>query len=120
MANLSEGQLVQVSGAPEVNQIIFGRRCWVPDPSTYTNLYINWNAVQTISQADFDSLLPGPQITNGAYLGKGPGGTVYLISWGMANPITSSGFATYQFTYAHIQDLSQSTLDGMPAGWMLA
>jgi hypothetical protein len=101
-----------------VYQIILGETCWVPDPPTYEALYANWELIQEISQSEFDSIPPGPQITSGAYLGNPPGG-VYLISWGLANGVTGSGFTTYQFSYANLQDISQSTLDGMPPGWTL-
>jgi len=53
-----EGSLIKASGA-EVDLIQNGKRRWVPDPYTFTAMGFQWNNVQAISDADFNSIPKG-------------------------------------------------------------
>jgi hypothetical protein len=115
----------QVAGArirqPSTGQIYLvddaGTKRYLPDPTTYNNLFRDWNGIQDVS--DVASIASGPNVTSGAYLAiaQETRDKVYLIDNGQKGWVTSPAVMdNFYFSYAQIRQVPQSTLDSLPTG----
>ena len=118
-----DGQLVQVSGTSPVYLIVLGEACWVPNPATFDNLFVQarWKQIQQISKTGFDTIPPGPPLTDGAYLAKVPtSAPQYLVSWGMANHISGpDAVQRYGFNEQALRTVTQQQIDSLGKGWTI-
>lgn len=65
-----------------------GSMRWIPDPTTYNNLFRDWNGVDNVDAIDSGAV--GTPLTSGAYLAQSPDAPqVYLITNGVKRWITS-------------------------------
>ncbi|MBZ5523583.1 MAG: hypothetical protein LAP21_15220 [Acidobacteriia bacterium] len=55
-----DGTLIKGSGDP-VSLISGGMRRWIPDPATFNAMGFSWGAIQTVSDAVYNSIPAGPQ-----------------------------------------------------------
>ena len=110
------GLLLQLPGASPVYLVINGFRCWVPDPTTYNNLFVGGATV--VSDLGVGAVSEGAALTSGAILAQGNASPqVYLVSNGVKMWIPSPDiFARYQFNAAQIQVLPQIVIDFIPNG----
>lgn len=69
-----DGTLVKASG-PEIARMEGGQRRGIPDPATFTCMGLDWNAVKTITDAEWNQIPQGS-----AYLSRADG-MAYGFSW---------------------------------------
>ncbi|HEY3034606.1 MAG TPA: hypothetical protein VGJ54_08110 [Streptosporangiaceae bacterium] len=94
-----------------------GTKRYIPDPTTYTNLFRDWSAI--LQFADVGSIPSGPPITSGAYLAiaQETMQTVYLVDNGQKRGVTSPAVMDkFYFNWNQIRKVPQSTLDALPTG----
>ena len=113
------GTLIRETGTTAIYLVVFGDRCWVPNPTTYGNLFLDSTAVKEISKAEMAAVPVGPDLTDGAYLGAVDGDPhVYLVSWRMANHIASPAVFN-QFGFNEKKIRKSPTVGAVPKGWTL-
>jgi hypothetical protein len=93
-----------------------GYRRWIPDPTTYDNLFRDWNGV--IVALDVTSVPERPALSHGAVLVRGNGqAPVYLVSNGIKRWITSPAtMDKYYFDWNKIQVLTPAVVHSIPTG----
>ncbi|WP_419785656.1 hypothetical protein [Pseudodesulfovibrio sp.] len=93
-----------------------GLRRWIPNPSTYNNLFKDWNNI--ITNIDVLQIPAGPDITNGAILATPlAGGPVYLIDNGCKRGISSvDTFNKYYFSWDSVYHVPLILLDYLQSG----
>ena len=93
-----------------------GARRWVPDPTTYNNLFRDWNGV--VVHIDINEIFEGTALTSGAILGRATNAApVYLISNGVKRWITSPAVMDkYYFNWNRIYVMPPSAIDSIPSG----
>ncbi len=81
MATYPDGTLLTASG-PEVDRMQGGQRRWIPDPPTFTCMGLNWGAIQTISDSEWDQIPKGAPYPSraDATLLQGSGPQVYVMA----------------------------------------
>jgi hypothetical protein len=91
-----------------------GYRRWIPDPTTYNNLFRDWNGV--VVALDVASIPERPALSHGAVLVRGDGqAPVYLVSNGVKRWITSpAAMDKYYFSWDRIQVLPPVVVDSIP------
>ena len=89
---------------------------WIPDPTTYNNLFRDWNSI--IVDIDLVNIATGPALTSGAVLARGSTeAAVYLISNGRKDWITSpAAMDKYDFNWNTIVQVPNILVDSIPAG----
>jgi hypothetical protein len=119
MATPTSGQLVRATGSKEVYLIVFGERCWVPNPKTFENLFLNWKLVREVSREELDSIPIGPALTDGASLVAAEGVPAkFLVSWGMLNLLPPQVFDQYGFNPQKVTQVPASHLPELgQQGW---
>jgi hypothetical protein len=108
---------VQSPGRPQIYVIDpEGYRRWIPNPSTYDNLFNTWDGV--IVDLGTHNIPEAAALSNGAFLAKSPDAVqVYLVSNGQKRWITSPPvFDHYRFNGNKIQSVSSVALDAIPTG----
>jgi hypothetical protein len=116
MATYPDGTLLKASG-PEVDMMEGGKRRWIPDPSTFNCMHLNWGAIQTIADSDWDQIpqgAPYPSRADGALL-QGSGPYVYVVTgcvrhW-IPDPAT---FEANGYNWSAIQKISDIDLNAIP------
>ena len=97
------GTLLQVDNKPEQYVVLDSQTCWIPNLPTRDNLFTPAavGKLKKVSQAEFDAIPAGPQLTPGASLAtakKAAGEPQWLLSWGQRCWIVSSQvFEAYGF-----------------------
>ncbi|MFL6260520.1 MAG: hypothetical protein ACJ76Y_12470 [Thermoanaerobaculia bacterium] len=102
---ITNGMIVQVSGAEAQYLILMGQACQLPDSTTITNLFTSAAAgnVIPILQSQLNAIPGGPPVTSGATLVQN-GAQVCLSSWGQLCWIVSPQvFGEYGFNWDNIQ-----------------
>lgn len=112
-----DGERVKGSDGPAIYLVLNGQLRWVPDPTTYTNLFMDWNGV-VVSDYLVNSIPKGPQLTSGAVLVKSPSSAPqYLVTNGqklwIPNPDVVKKF---YFNSAKLVSLPQVVVDAIPQG----
>src|SRR5258706_14351775 len=81
MATYPDGNLLRASG-PEVDRMERGQRRWIPDPATFTCMGLNWGAIQTISDSEWNQIPKGAPYPSRAdtTLLQGSGPRVYVMA----------------------------------------
>jgi hypothetical protein len=121
MATYPEGTLLKASG-PEVDRMEGGQRRWIPDPPTFTCMGMNWGAIKTISDTEWNQIpkgAPYPSRADGALL-QGSGPQVYVMAgcqrhW-IPDPVT---FTANGYDWSAIQHISDVDLTAIPEGIQL-
>jgi len=110
------GLLLQLPGAAPVYLVINGFRCWVPDSTTFSNLFVNGATI--VQDIGIGAVSEGAALSSGAILAQGNASPqVYLVSNGVKMWIPSPAiFTRYQFNSAAIQMLPQIVIDFLPNG----
>jgi len=113
-----EGLLVKGSD-DAVYLIEAGERRWITDAQTFECRGLDWNAIQTISDAQLNSISRGqdfPSRTNGTLL-KGSGPAVFIMQDCQRRWITSPEiFNSLGLDWAAIQTISDRDLEAIPRG----
>ena len=115
--NKYDGERVKGSNGAAIYLVLNGQLCWIPDPTTYNNLFSSWNGV-VVSDYLVDNIPQGQQLTSGALLVKSPSGApVYLLTNGKKRWIPSPDvFAKFSFNSAKVVNLPQVVVDALPQG----
>ena len=110
------GLLLQLPGAPQVYLVLNGFRCWVPDPATFTNLFVSGATI--IPDINIGVVAEGQPLTSGAVLAQASGSApVYLVSNGVKSWIpTPAIFSRYQFNASKIQVVAPILINSIPNG----
>jgi len=110
------GLQLQLPGAAPVYLVLNGFRCWIPDPTTYGNLFVPGAAI--VHDINIGVVSEGPALSSGAVLLQGSGSPqVYLITNGMKMWIPSQAiFNRYQFDQAKIVVVPQIVVNSIPSG----
>lgn len=110
------GLLLQLPGAPQVYLVLNGYRCWVPDSTTFSNLFIlNATIYQDIN---IGVVSEGPALSSGAVLAQAAGNpTIYLVSNGVKYAIPNPDvFNRYQFNWQAVQVVAPILINSIPNG----
>lgn len=110
------GLLLQLPGNPKIYLVINGFRCWVPNPTTFNNLFVPGATVTP--DVNIGVVSEGPALSDGAVLAKSTvADPVYLVSNGVKRWIPSQEiFSRYQFNGANIQLVAPVIMDSVPSG----
>ena len=110
------GLLLQLPGAPQVYLVLNGYRCYVPDPGTFTNLFVSGATI--IQDINIGVVAEGQPLTSGAVLAQASGSApVYLVSNGVKCWIpTPAIFSRYQFNSGQIQVVAPILMNSIPNG----
>jgi hypothetical protein len=76
-----DGERVKGSNSAPVYLILHGQLRWIPDPTTYNNLFKDWNGI-SINDYLVDNVPAGATLTSGAVLAKGSAAPIYLVTNG--------------------------------------
>jgi len=110
------GLQLQLPGAAPVYLVLNGFRCWIPDPTTYGNLFVPGATI--VQDINIGVVSEGPALSSGAVLAQGSASPqVYLVTNGVKMWIPSPAiFNRYQFNSAAIQVVPQIIIDSIPTG----
>src|SRR5947199_5373759 len=118
MATYPDGTLVKASG-PEVDRMEGGQRRGIPEPATLNCLGLNWGAIHTISDSEWNQIpkgAPYPSRADGTLL-QGSGPQVYVMAgcqrhW-IPDPDT---FNAHGYHWDAIQHVSDTDLTAIAEG----
>jgi hypothetical protein len=118
MATYPDGTLLKASG-PEVDRMVGGQRRWIPDPPTFNCMGLNWGAIQTIADTEWNQIpkgAPYPSRADNALV-QGSGPQVYVMTgcqrhW-IPDPDT---FNAHGYNWSAIQHVSDVDLTAIPEG----
>lgn len=110
------GLLLQLPGAPPVYLVLNGFRCWVPDTTTFNNLFVSGASI--FQDINIGVVSEGPALSSGAVLAQAAGNpTIYLVTNGMKYPIPSPAvFNRYQFNFGTVQVCAPIIINSIPNG----
>ena len=110
------GLLLQLPGAAPVYLVLNGYRCWVPDPTTFNNLFVSGASI--VQDINIGVVSEGPALSSGAVLASAAGSpTVYLITDGEKWGIPSMDiFTRYQFNSSNIESCAPVIINAVPNG----
>ena len=110
------GLLLQLPGAPQIYLVLNGFRCWVPDQTTFNNLFVSGATI--VQDINIGVVSQGQALTSGAVLVQGSSSPqVYLLNNGFKCWIpTPTIFSRYQFNGSSIQVVAQAILNAIPNG----
>ena len=118
MATYPDGTLLKASG-PEVDRMEGGQRRGIPDPATFNCLGLNWGAIHTISDSEWNQIPKGASYLSRAdgTLLQGSGPQVYVMAgcqrhW-IPDPDT---FNAHRYNWNAIQHVSDVDLTAIPEG----
>ncbi|MEU5977771.1 hypothetical protein [Streptomyces sp. NPDC047315] len=112
--NSLNGYRLRQVGTQAIFVVIDGKRRWVPDMSTYNNLFGTMNIHEVV---DLYRIPDGGPLSSGAFLATAPSSdTVWLISNGLKRGITGPAFAKYEFDWSKIEMLRDVVLNAIPQG----
>ncbi len=110
------GLRVKLPGNPAIYLMDEGRRRHIPNPSTYDNLFRDWNGI--VEDTDIPDIDEETPISNGAILARAVGtAAVFLIDKGLKRHITSPAIMDrYHFNWGKIHDVAPALIDSIPSG----
>jgi hypothetical protein len=111
-----DGVRIQSVNNSAVFLIIDGQRHWIPNETTYFNLFRSFDGI--VKDAHINDIDEGEQLSDGAILARSPDfANVYLVSNGMRRWISSRGvFDRYQFNSRKIVSIPSVVLFTIPEG----
>jgi phospholipase C len=96
---------------PEVYIMAGGKASWIPGPSIFDAMGLDWSAITTISDADLRLVPRGPLLL------RGSGPSVYLVEGGVRRWITSAEvFEGRGYDWAAILTVTDTQLGLIPDG----
>lgn len=110
-----DGERVVSSTGGAIYLILNGQLRWIPDPTTYNNLFTTWNGV---IQDDYlvDNVPMGPPLSSGALLARGAAtDPQYLVTNGQKCWIPSPTVVT-KFSFKQATAYPQVMVDYIPTG----
>ncbi|SFI44104.1 hypothetical protein SAMN04515618_12434 [Collimonas sp. OK307] len=111
-----DGERVIASNGGAIYLVKNGQLQWIPDPTTYNNLFVSWNGV-VVSDYLINNIPHGPTLTTGAILAKGSSATVYLITNNQKQGIPDMAtFNKFYFNSKTIVTLPQIVIDFLLTG----
>jgi hypothetical protein len=110
------GYRLKAPGNPKVYLVDQGYRRWIPDPTTYNNLFRDWNGI--VQDPLIFDVPEGLQLASGTVLARGSGtAPVYLVEPGskrwIVDPHTMD---VYYFSWDRIYAIPPVLLAGIPNG----
>ena len=122
MGAYPDGTLLKASG-PEIDMITGGVRRWIPDPTTFTDMGLNWNNVVTISDSEWSTIPSGPPYpswTDGTLL-QGSGPQVYVMQSAQRHWIPDPAtFTALGYQWSAINHIADADLTAIPEGAAMA
>lgn len=121
-----EGSVFKIRGSGAVYMIFRGYARWIPNPTTYNNLFKSWSIIQTWPASYMRTMKAegriGRPITNGATLVKSNRqATVYFRVDGRKLPIADpTTFNHYGFNWRKIKTYSQSSINRIRSGRLMS
>lgn len=111
-----DGYRLKAPGDPRIYLADQGFRRWIPDPTTYNNLFRDWNGI--VQDPLIYDVPEGLQLASGTVLARGSGtAPVYLVEPGskrwIASPHTMD---VYYFSWDRIYVVPPVLLAGIPNG----
>ena len=96
--------------------ILQGRLCLIPDPTTYTNLFTDWNGVE-VNDYLVNNMPRSNEISSGAVLARGSDGLVYLVMQGQKMLVPNeSTFNQFYFGWNNILAIPDVIMNSIPSG----
>lgn len=122
MAAHPDGTLLKASG-PEIDMMSGGVRRWIPDPTTFTDMGLNWSNVVTIADSEWSAIPSGPPYpsrTDGTLL-QGSGPQIYVMQnaqrhW-IPDPAT---FTASGYQWSAVNHIADADLTAIPLGVAVA
>jgi hypothetical protein len=113
-----DGYRVQVTGQAQVYVVLNNQSCWIPDPTTYKNLWGTNTNITQLTQALFDGIPSGTPLTSGAILARGNGtAAIYLITWNQKLWVSSpETMDKYDFESGTLNDVPTILLSSITSG----
>lgn len=115
---LPDGTLIKASG-PEVDRMQSGYRRWIPNPTTFSCMGLDWNMVQTIPDSIWREIPAGrayPSRTNGTLL-QGSSPAVYVMDNCQRRWIPDAAtFDADGYKWSDIQHIADADLQAIPQG----
>lgn len=110
------GIRVKSPAGPEVWLIVDGVRRWIPNPTTYNNLFRDWTGI--VVDINAPQITQGDDLSDGAILAKGAASPhVYLVSNGSKRWITSPAVMDkYHFSWGRIYVVPEILLASIAPG----
>ena len=121
MATYPDGTLLKASG-PEVDRMEGGQRRWIPDPSTFNCMGLNWGAIQTIADTEWNQIPKGAPYPSraDAALVQGSAPQVYVMAGCQRHLIPDADtFNAHWYNWSAIQHVSDADLTAIPEGAQL-
>lgn len=113
-----DGTLLKASG-PQVDMMQNHQRRWIPDPATFNYMGLDWNAIQTIPDAQWATIPAGPQFPSRAdgTLLQGSQPNVYVMQNGQRHWIPDPAtFSALGYSWSDIQVVADADLNVIPLG----
>ncbi|MGC0422484.1 hypothetical protein [Embleya sp. AB8] len=113
--DLSDGTLVQATGAAQVSVVQGGARFPIPDEATFNRLGYAWDRIKTLSPTTIDAITRFPR--DGTLLREENDPNVYLVRGGIRHAFTSEArFNALGYQWTAIRIVPDHTLDPTPRG----
>ena len=110
------GKRIKTVDSPAIYLVIDGYRRGIPNPSTYNNLFRDWNNI--LISFDITSIPVAPSISSGALLVKSSDSNkVFLLSDGQKRHISSPKIMDkYNFNWDRVNIVAPIFLSSIPTG----
>jgi hypothetical protein len=111
-----DGLRVQLPGNPAIYLIDAGKKRHIPDPTTYNNLFRNWDGI--VQDVAINTIDTGTPISHGAVLAQAYGdAAVYLVDGGVKRHIGSPAtMDRYNFAWNKIQHVAPILISSIETG----
>jgi hypothetical protein len=111
-----DGERVKGSNSAPVYLILHGQLRWIPDPTTYNNLFKDWNGIG-VNDYLVDNVPVGLPLTSGAVLAKGSGAAIYVITNGQKLWIPDpTVFNKFYFNSGKVVTVPDVIINSVPQG----
>ena len=122
MTTYPDGTLLKAS-APEIDMMAGGIRRWVPDPTTFTSMGLDWGKVVTISDSEWSAIPSGPaypsRVDGTLLTDSGP--KVYVMQGGQRHWIPDPAtFNASGYQWSAIVRVADADLAAIPEGTAVA
>lgn len=110
------GIRIQIPGNAAIWLILNGVRRHIPNPSTFDNLFRNWNGI--VQDINADQIDEGAALSNGAFLARPNNeAPVYLVSNNEKMHVLSPDVMDdYNFDWNRVQSLPKVAIDAIASG----
>jgi hypothetical protein len=122
MTTYPDGTLLKASG-PEIDMMAGGLRRWIPDPTTFNDMGLDWSKVVVIPDSEFSAIPSGPAYPSRAdgTLLQGSDPKVYVMQNGQRHWIPDPAtFTASGYQASAIDHVSDADLNAIPEGIAVA